>query len=688
MLLGVDVGGTFTDAVLVTPDRLLTAKVPSTPHDQSDGVMRAVEAVLAKVRDCERANGVIDFSAVDFFAHGTTVATNALLEGKTARTAFIATEGFTDIIELGRQARRDLYRLCAANPSPIAPAELRVGAAERMGPAGVIEPFTQASITAVLDAIRKLNPEAIAVCLLHSYRHPKHEQLLGEAFAKALPEIHVSLSHLTVGTFREYERAATTEIDAALSPLLKRYLNRLGRRAGKKKLPEPSLMQSSGGLTSLGAAGSNAAVALLSGPAAGASAAAWIAQQASVTDALCFDMGGTSCDVCCIQAGRLAQTNTNKVAGRPVALPLLDIHTVGAGGGSIAWADHGGALRVGPQSAGAVPGPAAYDRGGTQPTVTDANLMLGYLPTTRPITADVQLSLDRAQAAVTALANELELDPIECAIGIRRVVAAEMVRALRVITVERGIDPRELTLIAFGGAGPLHATDIADELNIDHIICPQASGVLAALGLLVAEHRSDAQRSLVRRCDENVAQELHADIAQLAQRARQQLGRSGAAVRVHCELRYRGQSFQLTVAANESSSPQELAADFERAHETRYGYRDPDGQVELVSIGVTAFTPPLKIVGSTFTQADGEPQESTREAIFAAGGIDTRRGGSLDTRVLSGYPQANSRLAGPYICELPESTILIPPGWTATVDSSGGLQLERPQSNDSAQRSD
>src|ERR687889_1470817 len=387
MLLGVDVGGTFTDAVLVAGDRLHTAKAPSTPRDQSEGVMHAVQGAL-------EAAGAQP-GDIELLAHGMTVATNALLEGKGARTALVATDGFTDVVELGRQARRELYRLCAAHPAPLVPPERRFAAPERMGPDGVLAELTLDAAKALADEVAGCEPEAVAVCLLHAYRHPAHEQRVGEALRERLgDDVHVSLSHETVGTFREYERAATTEVDAALSPLLAAYLRRLVERTSEAGLPTPQIMQSSGGLADIDVAADHAAFTVLSGPAGGAAAAALLAARCEEPDLLCFDMGGTSCDVCVVEGGAVREAAGREVGGRPLALPMVDIHTVGAGGGSIAWRDAGGALRVGPRSAGADPGPAAYRRGGDEPTVTDANLVLGYLGTDAPLAGAIALDAD------------------------------------------------------------------------------------------------------------------------------------------------------------------------------------------------------------------------------------------------------------------------------------------------------
>ncbi len=639
MLLGVDVGGTFTDAVLLGDGVLVTAKAPTTPEDQSLGVMAAVDAALARA-----GRAPADVRA---FAHGMTVATNALLEGRAARTALVATEGFTDVVELGRQARAQLYRLCAARPAPLVPPELRFGAPERTTPDGPLRALAPGAAAALAGDVATAGPEAVAVVLLHAYRHPGHELTIRDALARALPDAHVSLSHEVVGTFREHERAATTEVDAALSPLLGRYLRRLAERARAAGLPEPSIMQSSGGLADVASAAAHAARTVLSGPAAGAAGAAFAARAAGAERALCLDMGGTSADVCLVRDGAVAETGASEVAGRPIALPTLDVHTVGAGGGSIAWRDAGGALRVGPRSAGAVPGPACYGRGGTEPTVTDANLLLGHLREDVPLAGGIALDRAAAERAVGALAARLGLDLRACAEGIVRVANAEMTRALRVVSVERGIDPRDHALVAFGGAGPLHAVAIAEELGIARVVAPRTSGVLAALGLVVAPRRRDAQRSVLRAGAALSAAAIAADVAQLAGAVGDALGEPDAAIATTYELRYRGQSFELAIpfaAGAPPATPQELRAAFEAAHEERYGYRDPDEQVELVTVRVSATTPAPAPPGAA--PADGGPPPGTT-------------------------------LPGPVVVPLPESTLVIPGGWTGTVREDGAIDVRR-----------
>lgn len=617
MLLGVDVGGTFTDAVLVDGGRLITAKAPTTPDDQSRGVLDAVAAAL---RRAGRTAG-----DVEAFSHGMTVATNALLEGMGARTALCATAGFVDVVELGRQARPELYRLYADRPAPLVGPERRVAVPERMGPSGVLRALTREAACEVAKRVAALRPEAVAVVLLHAYRHPEHEQLLGDALRERLgDDVHVSLSHEVTATFREYERAATTEVDAALSPLLRSYLSRLVEGARDAGLVEPMIMQSSGGLTSASHAASHAALTVLSGPAGGAAAAALLAERLDEPDLLCFDMGGTSCDVCVVEGGRVRASAGREIGGRPLALPMVDIHTVGAGGGSIAWRDAGGALRVGPRSAGAVPGPAAYGRGGTEPTVTDANVVLGRLDVRRPLTGGVRLDPEAARAAVARLADELGLsDARACAEGIVRVANAEMVRALRVVTVERGIDPRRFALLAFGGAGPLHAAAIADELGVRRIVVPRAAGVLSALGLAAAERRRDRAESVLLRGEEITDAAL--------------AGLAGEADEVTWDARYVGQSHELSLR-DVPPRAAALRAALAAAHRERYGYADADAQVELVTVRTASVEPGPSVAW------EGEASEPFR---------------------------------GPTRIDLPESTLVVPEGWTGVTDTTGTVILRR-----------
>jgi N-methylhydantoinase A len=529
-ILGVDVGGTFTDAVLIDGPEVRTAKVPTAARQE--------ESVLAAAR----AVGVTD---VTRFAHGTTVATNALLERRGARTAFVTNDGFQHLLYLRRQTRAHLYRLCEEHPAPLVPLERCHGVRGRIGPDGELEPLDLASLPELGDV------EAIAVCQLFSFRDESHERTVADELRRRYPDAHVVASHEVAPEFREYERASTTVADAYLAPVASGYLHALaegGRQAG---LPEPLVMLSSGGVASIAEAAGHPATILVSGPAGGVVGAGILARRAGFENAIAFDMGGTSTDVCLLPGGRAARVAEREVGGFPIRLPTVDLHTVGAGGGSLVRRDAGGAIRVGPESAGAHPGPACYGNGGGA-AVTDANLLLGRLPAELP----GGLVLDR-EAAARALGD---IDPK----AVVDVVNAEMLRALRVVSVERGHDPRDFALVAFGGAGPLHACALADELGIESVLVPQAAGVLSALGLVAGDERRDRVVSHVR------------PLAEVTD-----LPRVG-----DTDLRYAGQSFELTVPLQD-----DLAGAFHRAHEERYGYADREREIELVAVRTADVTP-------------------------------------------------------------------------------------------------
>ncbi len=578
-ILGIDVGGTFTDAVFLAHGELRTAKVP-TVRSQEHSVVKAAAEVGAADLPLER------------FTHGTTIATNALLERKGARTAFVGTAGFEHVLHLRRQTRAHLYRLCDLHPEPIVPLERCFGVHERVGPDGVIEQLD-------LESLPDIDAEAVAVCLLFSFRDSTHERLVAEEVRRRLPGAHIVASHEIAPEFREYERASTTAVDAYLGPVLAGYLWSLADRCREAGLAEPLVMLSSGGVSSLADAARHPSRALVSGPAAGVVGAARIAALAGVENAISFDMGGTSTDVCLISTGQLERAAERELGGFPIRLPTVDLQTVGAGGGSIVWRDSGGALRVGPQSAGADPGPACYGRGGLEPTVSDANLVLGRLPGT--LAAGLELDRAAAELALGDFAAQAVID----------VVNAEMLRALRLVSVERGHDPRDFALVAFGGAGPLHACDLADQLGIRKVLVPAAAGVLSALGLVAGDERRDRVRSYV----------IPFDDAGL-------LPRSGAV-----DLRYRGQSFELTVPLE--GDPVES---FHRAHEERYGYADRGRQIELVAV---------------------------RTAEVATGPeLDLRGGKPLD-------------VSGPAVVELDGATCWVPPGWEGARDGNSTLILTR-----------
>ena len=578
-ILGIDVGGTFTDAVLLADGRLRTAKVPT---------VRAQERSVVKAAAAVRAGDV----ALERFTHGTTIATNALLERKGARTAFVGTAGFEHVLHLRRQTRAHLYRLCEEHPEPLVPLERCVGVHERIGPQGVVEPLDLASLP-------PLDAQAVAICLLFSFRDSTHERLVADEVRRRLPGAHVVASHEVAPEFREYERASTTAVDAYLGPVLGAYLGSLAARCREAGLAEPLVMRSSGGVCTLGEAARHPALVLVSGPAAGVVGAARVAGLAGVENAISLDMGGTSTDVCLIAAGEAGRAGEREVGGFPIRLPTVDLQTVGAGGGSIAWRDTGGALRVGPRSAGADPGPACYGRGGVEPTVTDANLALGRLPETLA----GGLQLDRAAA-------ELVLGDFEPE-AVVEVVNAEMLRALRLVSVERGHDPRDFALVAFGGAGPLHACELAEELGIEKVLVPAAAGVLSALGLVTSDERRDRVRSYVVPFEEAGLLPVAGEV----------------------DLRYRGQSFELTVPLGDDA----LEA-FHRAHEERYGYADRERSVELVAVRTADVTP-------------GPEVELRGEEPLT--------------------------VAGPALVELEGATCWVPPGWEGARDGNSTLILTR-----------
>jgi N-methylhydantoinase A len=643
-ILAVDVGGTFTDAVVNSPGGVFTAKTPTTPHDQSEGVIEA--AGLALVAAGLRPGDV------DSFIHGMTVTTNALLEGNFAPTALLTTAGFTDLEEIGRQNRAELYRLERARPPAIVPVELRFGLPERCGPDGVITALEdEAAETAVRGAVAA-GAKAIAVCLLFSFRHPEHELIVRRAAERVAPELHVSLSHEVVGTFREYERLATTVLDAALGPLMSGYLARLSERCERLGLPEPQVMLSNGGTVPARIAGTNASWTVLSGPAGGAVGAARCAQRARADKGLAFDMGGTSTDISLADEGSVALSSAREIAGRPVALPAVDIKTVGAGGGSIAWRDSGGALRVGPRSAGARPGPACYGFGGREATVTDANLLLGHLAAGSQLAGGLKLDADAAEGALARLGESLGLDAHATALGVIEIANLEMLRATTAATVARGIDPRERALIAFGGAGPMHAAAIAEALEIETVICPDVCGVLSAWGMSTSGIRRDRSRSIVRPLAEITPDELAGIEQELAGAAAEELGgvadrRAGVAT---YELRYRGQAFELGVTAAHG----QLGEQFHRAHEERFGFARPNEIVELVTVRVSVGAPGTNFAGSSARTA---PSTASRTQTAWFDGLPH------ETTVLRGPPLAAT--AGPLLIELPEATIVVPPRWQA-----------------------
>jgi N-methylhydantoinase A len=653
MRLGVDVGGTFTDLVALSEGTLVTAKVPSTPQDQSEGVMNAIGV------------SEVEADAVIALAHGMTVATNALLERRGARTALVTTEGFRDVLEIARQNRPSLYDLTQDRPPPLVPRELRFTVGERMGPEGEIWALDEESLESAVSAVREAEVEAVAVCLLFAFMYPEHEKKVGEALREALPDVHVSLSSEVLPEFREYERFSTTVADAYLAPRLAVYLQNLAGKTEEAGVRSPLVMQSSGGVVRVEDAIADAAGCVLSGPAGGVVGAAYIGKLGGYRDLLTFDMGGTSTDVAPVVEGEAQTTTETVIAGVPIKLPMIDVHTVSAGGGSIAWADAGGALRVGPHSAGAEPGPAAYDAGGEEPTVTDANLFLGYLADRAELGGEVVLKRELSQEAVSSLGEELGLEAEEVALGVMRVANAEMMRALRVISVERGLDPREFALLAFGGAGGMHACALAEELGMETVLVPRAGGVLSALGLAISDLRRDYVRPYLVNLEEVNEGEFEEKFEAMEGAAARDLEDPEHTRRA--DLRYRGQSFELTV---EADSLEKLEERFHAAHEQRYGYRMDDESVELVSLRLIATVPVEKPEPEEQPAGSVEAESGRREANFDG---EWREVPVLDREKMG----KGSEVAGPAIVEFKESTCVVRPGWRGTVDGVGTLVLEK-----------
>jgi N-methylhydantoinase A len=630
--VGVDVGGTFTDLVAIDANGLVEArKVLSTPQDQSEGVIDAVKAL-------GRHN-------IDRFVHGTTVATNMLLERKGARVAFCVTQGFSDLLFLRRQDRASLYDLTADHPAPLAPRDLTVPVPERVEPQGITVPLTQDAAEHVADQIATLKPDVVAVLLLHSYRQPKHEWMLREAIRRRVPDVEVVLSSDVFPEIREYERASTTVAEAYLRPGVGSYLKNLQYRLTNRPTDRPNtlgVMTSSGGMRGIDEASRSAASLALSGPAGGVVGAAAIARLLEIDRALTIDIGGTSADVGLILDGQPLVEQGGAVADVPISMPRVLVETVSAGGGSIAWIDAAGALHAGPHSAGARPGPVAFGRGGTHPTVTDAHVALGRIEAGR-MSGGVALDVPGARAAIASLAKSLGESEQRTAAAIIATADATMARALRRVSVERGIDPRTCTLIAFGGGGPLHACGLADQLGITRVVAPPHAGVLSALGLAITSERREAMVSVMRRLDSWLDRERNETTELVAEQAWPRLQKVKPRTRAwYFRARYEGQGHELDVEVQQRQPKDEVRAAFEALHAKRYGFT-LDAAVEIVSMRHVA-------------------EGAGRSAKF----------GNADGA-------ARKTLTGPASLALDDATLFVAQGWTAKPHDSGAWILTRGQ---------
>ena len=701
-LVGIDVGGTFTDFVLLQDGRLRVHKEATTPADQS----RAILSGLTHLGISPSHEGAASNAEL---VHGTTIATNALLERRGARTALLTTAGFVDVIEIGRQNRPHLYDLYQVRPNSLSPADLRFEAVERLDTEGnVLTPLDEAALARTAQQIAAAAPESLAICFLYSFRNPHHEQLAAEILRRSFPRLPISLSSDILPEYREYERTATTVINAYLLPLVGHYLQRLTGELGDLPI---RIMQSGGGAIGAAQAAAEPARLVLSGPAGGVVGAFRLAQLAherpqnreeqgqkeslpTQCRIITFDMGGTSTDVA-LCPGTVPRTAESEVAGLPLRLPIIDIHTVGAGGGSLARVDAGGGLRVGPESAGAVPGPVCYARGGDQPTVTDANLVLGRLDAGQFLggSGAMELNVAASEEALAELGGRLGgLSLHEAALGVLRVANARMERALRRVSVERGHDPRDFTLVPFGGAGPLHACDLAESLGIPRILLPPSPGVLSALGLLIADVVHESSQALLVDAEQLAAQPnaLQEMLAALEKRVRTVLAAEGIddpTLESSLDLRYQGQSYELTVPlamsapGNAPTEPnlttasiRESTEAFHQAHAARYGYAMRSETVEIVTVRLRGTGPGADL---------HLPQEQLGPPNPEAAHVATKPVwfGSDGPHITACYDRIRlrpgHRFDGPAVVFQFDTTTVVAPGWSASVDERHNLLLAR-----------
>ncbi|HUG64616.1 MAG TPA: hydantoinase/oxoprolinase family protein [Gaiellaceae bacterium] len=682
--LGIDIGGTFTDATLVdeATGEVRIAKVSSTPRDPSGGFLSAAERILAEA-------GVAG-DQLRYLAHATTVATNAIIEGNVARTGFVTTDGFRDLLEIQRQVRSALYDVHFEKPRPLVPRQLCFGVRERVGPDGsVLRELDEEHAREIADALGAEGVQAVAVCLLHAYVNPAHEQRVGEILAAELPGVEISLSSSVAPEFREYLRASTTVINASIQPVVARYLQGIEERLSSSGVEADLLvMQSAGGVYTAEAAKRRPVYMVESGPAAGVIAAAELGRALGRLDVISFDMGGTTAKVGLVQDGTPTVTKDYQVgsaahagvggfqfSGYPVRTPVVDLVEIGAGGGSIAWIDSGSKLRVGPRSAGADPGPVCYGKGGTEPTITDANLVLGRLSPANFLGGEIALDADGARAAIEErCAAPLGLDVLEAAHGIVEIANAAMGNALHLVSVQRGYDPRGFVLVAFGGAGPAHACALARDSGVETVLVPRSPGTFSATGLLVTDLEHEYTAMVLARLAETSQEVLDAAFAPLEEAGTHDLQREGTApedisfVR-QLDLRYVGQSFELTVPSGE---PEEAARRFHAEHDRAYGFSAPEEPVELVSVRVRAVGRIAKPALPVLAEGPLPDPKERRPVHFA------EVGGFVDAAVFDRYTlPAGVRFEGPAIVEEYDSTIVVHPGFAADSDVHGNLFLRR-----------
>ncbi|MGI9411916.1 MAG: hydantoinase/oxoprolinase family protein [Hyphomicrobiaceae bacterium] len=676
--IGIDTGGTFTDLILanVATGEFRHHKTPTTPDDPARGILQGLSELLA---DAGIAPG-----AVDFLCHGTTLATNAVLERKWARTGLVTTGGFRDVLALARQRRPNFFNLDVPKPTPPVPSELNCEVVERIAFNGeVLVPIDEDAVYKASECLRDAGCQTVAVCFLHAYANPEHERRAAEIISEVLPDAYVTTSSGVLAEFREYERFTTTVVNASLRPILDGYLARF--EAGIAALGityEPRIMQSNGGAVSPAIVRRMPVNTFFSGPAGGVIGGTAAGKAAGCDNVITLDIGGTSTDVALIKDASPGFRNVREMAGFPVRTRTLDIHTIGAGGGSIAWVDPGGLMKVGPASAGAVPGPAAYGQGGERPTVTDANVVLGRLSQEALLDGRMPIYPDRARAAIEEhLCGPLGLDLAQAAAGVIEIVNVNMVGAVRVISVERGEDPRRFTLMPFGGAGPLHACDVSQLLGMGKVLIAGRPGVLSASGLLQADAQGDFSRTLLVPAVPASIDEFNRGLAGLKADAaawlQEETDGTDEAVRFYGgDFRYAGQNFELAVPLPgdnvDAAVLAKAVAEFHVTHENTYGYSMAERGVEVVNLRLT-----VRIRRSAPSAPVPEPVAgSTDDAIVASRGVWFANTGYVVTPVYRReLLPTDASLAGPAVVEQMDATTIVPPGTTLAVDRLGNLHL-------------
>lgn len=685
--LGADIGGTFTDLVITAPNGdYWTKKLSSTPDDFSLGIIEGMERLLA-----ERS---VRTGCIDEIVHGTTVATNAVLQQQGARTALITTRGFRDVIELRRMRVPSLYSLLYAPPKPLVERRLRLEVTERVGANGeVLIPLDESSIDAAIEVIRKEQVESIAVCLIHSYRYPDHERAVGEALIRALPGVFISLSVDVLPEIREYERTSTTVVNAYLGPIVKSYTDSLVRRVEQVGGSAPvRIMQSNGGIMSARSAAQTPIQMLESGPAAGVIAAQNLGRRLRVENIITFDMGGTTAKASLIERGSLSYTTDYEVGsgislssklvtggGHAVKVPVIDLAEVGAGGGSIVWIDSGGALKVGPRSAGSFPGPACYDLGGSEPTVTDANLVLGYINPSYLAGGEVKLNSSMADSSIRSAAAPLGLSALDAAHGVHDIANANMIRATRAVSTYRGRDPRDFTLLAFGGSGPIHAANMARSLGIKTVIVPPSPGLFSAIGLLQAKPERHFVQTYFTSTSEADPARLNRVFDQFIQQSTDALVEDGYRAEdirwgKYMDLRYAGQAHELTIPAAgdplDSNVLRDSVCAFHEEHDRTYGHKAEDEATEVVNLRLTAF---CRLQGAVPIRASGARSSARPHRRMVS--FDPKRG-RVRTDVIDRARLPASPKAGPLIIEEYDATTVVPPGCSARLDEWNNIVID------------